>query len=289
MRFAAVARLVGQQQVARVCRLLGVSRSGYHRWSRSTPSRRLREDRLLKQQILEEHAASRGRYGTPRIERSLRRRGIRTSRKRVARLRREMELRARGVRRYRVTTRSNPAHPIAPNLLERRFEAAAADRIWLGDITYLATDEGWLYLAAILDTYSRRVVGWATSEGLDRDFVVEALERALAVRRPDEGLLHHSDRGTQYTSAEYRERLAAAGVVVSMSRRGDCWDNAMMESFFKTLKTELGDRFATRDDARRELFDYIEGFYNTRRLHSSLRYRSPAEHERLAGAVEAAA
>lgn len=289
MRFAAVARLVGEHQVARVCRLLEVSRSGYHRWSRSGLSRRVREDRLLKQQILAEHAASRGRYGTPRIERSLRRRGIRTSRKRVARLRRELELRARGVRRFRVTTRSNPAHPAAPNLLERRFEAAAADRIWLGDITYLATTEGWLYLAAILDTYSRRVVGWATSESLDRDFVVEALERALATRRPDEGLLHHSDRGTQYTSADYRDRLAAAGVLVSMSRRGDCWDNAMMESFFKTLKTELGDRFATRDEARRELFDYIEGFYNTRRLHSSLDYRSPAEYERLAGDVEAAA
>jgi transposase InsO family protein len=289
MRFAAVKRLVGHHPVARVCRLLGVSCSGYHRWNRATPSQRLLEDRLLKQQILEEHAASRGRYGTPRIERSLRRKGVRTSRKRVARLRREMTLRAKAARRFRVTTKSDPAHPIAPNLLERRFEAAAADRIWLGDITYLQTDEGWLYLAAILDTYSRRIVGWTTSESLDRDFVVEALDRALAARRPDEGLLHHSDRGCQYTSGEYRDRLADAGVVVSMSRAGDCWDNAMMESFFKTLKTELGDRFTSRDEARRELFDYIEGFYNTRRLHSRLGYLSPAEFERLADHVEAAA
>jgi putative transposase len=231
VRFAAIERLQEQHSVVRVCRLLGVSTSGYYRWRRHEPSQRLREDRHLKQQILEEHAASRARYGTPRIEQSLRRRGVQTSRKRVARLRRELGLEARAARRFRVTTQSDPAHAVAPNLLERRFEATAADRIWLGDITYLATEEGWLYLAAVLDTYSRRIVGWATSERLDRELVLEALDHALDGRRPSPGLLHHSDRGAQYTSADYRQRLTASGLVASMSRRGDCWETVLVEYF----------------------------------------------------------
>ena len=238
MRFGAVERLADGHPVRRLCQVLGVSVSGYYRWAGREQGQRVREDRLLKQQIVEAHAENGGRYGTPRIERALRRKGVGTSRKRVARLRRELGLRAKASRRYRVTTRSDHAHPVAPNLLERCFEAPAADRVWVGDITYLATDEGWLYVAAILDTFSRRIVGWAASERLDRDLVLAAFDRAVASRTPDPGLLHHSDRGSQYCSHEYRQRLEAVGVVVSMSSRGDCWDNAMIESFFKTLKVE---------------------------------------------------
>jgi len=281
VRFAVVERLAGQHPVRRVCRVLEVSASGYYRWSRARETPRRREDRRLKQHVLSVHSENRGRYGTPRVEQALRKRGITTSRKRVARLRRELGLRARPPRRYRTTTQSDHPHPPAPNRLQRRFAAPGPDRIWVSDITYLATDEGWLYLAVILDTFSRRIVGWRTGTTLDRELALDALDQALAERQPAAGLLHHSDRGVQYCCRDYRQRLEEAGLVASMSRRGDCWDNAMVESFFKTLKVELGRRFRTRAEAHRELFDYIERFYNTRRLHSSLGYRSPAEYERL--------
>jgi transposase InsO family protein len=198
----------------------------------------------------------------------------------VARLRRELGLRAKGRRRFRTTTDSKHPYPVAPNRLERRFEAPAADRIWVGDITYLWTREGWLYLAIVLDTFSRRIVGWSLSESLERELATSALAKALEGRRPPPGLLHHTDRGSQYASGDYREILDAAGLVFSMSRKGNCWDNAMAESFFKTLKSELGRSFNSREQARREVFGYIEGFYNTHRLHSALGYRSPAEYER---------
>jgi transposase InsO family protein len=275
-----VERLQGQYPVRRLCRTLGVHRSGYHRWLRQGQTRRDREDRRLKQSILEVHAEARGCYGTPRIERALRHRDIRTSRRRVARLRRELGLCAKGRRRFRTTTDSKHSHPVAPNRLERRFEAPAADRIWVGDITYLWTREGWLYLAIVLDTFSRRIVGWSLSESLERELATSALAKALEGRRPPPGLLHHTDRGSQYASGDYREILDAAGLVFSMSRKGNCWDNAMAESFFKTLKSELGRSFNSREQARREVFGYIEGFYNTHRLHSALGYRSPAEYER---------
>jgi transposase InsO family protein len=275
-----VERLQGQYPVRRLCRTLGVHRSGYHRWLRQGQTRRDREDRRLKQSILEVHAETRGCYGTPRIERALRHRDIRTSRRRVARLRRELGLCAKGRRRFRTTTDSKHSHPVAPNRLERRFEAPAADRIWVGDITYLWTQEGWLYLAIVLDTFSRRIVGWSLHESLERELATSALQKALEGRRPGPGLLHHTDRGSQYASVDYREILEAADVVFSMSRKGNCWDNAMAESFFKTLKSELGRSFDSREQARREVFGYIEGFYNTWRLHSSLGYKSPAQYER---------
>ena len=275
-------RLSGQHPVRRLCRVLGASVSGYYRWRQREPSSRAREDRHLKQRILSIHAEHRGRYGTPRIERALRREGIATSRKRVARLRRELGLKAKAARRFRVTTQSDSTHQVAPNHLKRRFEAPQADHTWVGDITYLSTAEGWLYLAVVLDTYSRRIVGWATSSSLDRELTLSALETAVSTRRPPAGLLHHTDRGSQYTSRDYQDRLEATGLIASMSRKGDCWDNAMVESFFKTLKTELGDRFSSRAAARHQLFDYIEGYYNTRRMHSSLGYLSPAQYERLA-------
>lgn len=279
-----VARLAEGHSVQRVCKVLGVSRSGYYaRRARQTPAR-VREDRRLKQQILAAHAAANGRYGTPRIERQLRRQGVATSRKRVARLRRELELRAKGRRRFRVTTNSRHAYPLAPNRLERRFHATRPNQVWVGDITYLAQGRRWLYLAVLMDLYTRRIVGWALSNRIDERLTLTALWRAIETCRPPAGLIHHTDRGSQYASRAYRRALAAAGIEASMSRRGDCWDNAPAESLIKTIKTELGRSFLTRELAQRELFEYIEGFYNTRRLHSGLGYRTPLEAEQQASA-----
>lgn len=264
----------------RLCRVLGVSRSGYYARCRRPEPARVREDRHLKQEILAIHAATSGRYGTPRIERQLRRQGIATSRKRVARLRRELGLRAKTPRRFRTTTDSTHAYPVARNLLRRRFEAQQPNEIWVGDITYLRRGRGWLYLAVLMDVFSRRIVGWSLSDRVDERLTLHALHQALETRRPPQGLIHHTDRGAQYLGNAYRARLEAAGLEPSMSRRGDCWDNAMAESLIKTIKTELGTSFLSRQLAQRQLFEYIEGFYNTQRLHSALDYRPPAEVER---------
>ncbi len=274
--------------MSRVCQVLGVSRSGYYARRRRRASARVREDRRLKQEILQIHVESHRRYGTPRIEQALRRRGIATSRSRVARLRRELGLEARTKRRFRATTDSNHSLPVAPDLLKRRFQAERPDQIWVGDITYLSQPRGWLYLAVLMDVYSRRIVGWALRRHITEDLALDALRQALQARRPAPGLIHHSDRGVQYTSRRYRESLAEAGLVASMSRKGDCWDNAMAESLIKTVKTELGSHFSGHRKAKTMLFDYIEGFYNTRRLHSGLDYRPPAEVERLAAAHQEA-
>ena len=281
-----VARLAEGHSVQRVCTVLGVSRSGYYaRRARQTPAR-VQEDRRLKQQILAAHTAARGRYGTPRIEQELRRQGVATSRKRVARLRRELDLRAKGRRRFRVTTDSQHAYPLAPNRLQRRFWATRPNQVWVGDITYLAQGRRWLYLAVLMDLHTRRIVGWALGDRIDEQLTLTALRRAVQSCRPPAGLIHHTDRGAQYASRAYRRALEAAGIEASMSRRGDCWDNAPAESLIKTIKTELGRSFLTRELAQRELFEYIEGFYNTRRLHSGLGYRTPLEAEQQASAHE---
>ena len=279
MRLSLAQRVSESFPVARVCAVLGVSRSGHYARQRRGESVRVREDRRLKQQILAVHAESKQRYGTPRVERALRRVGTRTSRKRVARLRRELGLRTRYTRRFRVTTDSGHRKPLAPNRLARDFTSSSPDRIWVGDITYLRAGASWLYLAVLLDLYSRRVVGWSLSSRIDENLVRQALERALVARRPARGWIHHTDRGGQYCADDYRDRLDEFGGVASMSRKGDCWDNAVAESFFKTLKTELGERFSSHAAARREVFAYIEAFYNTQRLHSSLGYLSPVEYE----------
>lgn len=283
MRHKLVERLRGRHSVKRLCTVLGVSRSGHYARRQQREPARIREDRRLKQEILAVHAATGGRYGTPRIERQLRREGTQTSRKRVRRLRRELGLKAKGRRRFRITTNSEHTYPIADNRLERRFQARRPDEIWVGDITYLAHGRGWLYLALLMDVYSRRIVGWSVSDRIDECLTLTALSRALETRHPPKGLLHHTDRGAQYCSTAYREALDKAGLEASMSRRGDCWDNAMAESLIKTIKTEAGRQFLSRSLAERELFEYIEGFYNTRRLHSGLGYRTPAEVERLTG------
>ena len=281
MRHELVQGLRSRYPVQRICEVLEVSRSGYYARCRRPEPTRVREDRRLKQEILAVHAATGRRYGTPRIERQLRRQGVATSRKRVARLRRELGLKAKGRHRFRVTTDSQHTYPIADNRLRRRFHARGPNEVWVGDITYLAHGRGWLYLALLMDVFSRRIVGWSLSDRIDERLTMTALRRAVDARCPPPGLIHHTDRGAQYCGNAYREALDAAGLEASMSRRGDCWDSAMAESLIKTVKTELGREFLSHQLAQRQLFEYIEGFYNTRRLHSGLDYRTPAEIERL--------
>lgn len=262
-----------------MCRVLGVSRSGLYAWSRRRPSARAKADAELSRRIRTIHAASRSTYGSPRVHHGLRRDGIRVGRKRVERLMRRDGLRGRIRRRYRRTTDSNHSLPVAPNTLNRQFEVDAPDRVWAGDITYIRTTNGWGYLAVILDLHSRLVVGWALADHMRTELVETALECALGKREPAADLLHHSDRGTQYASVSYRSRLEEQGIAVSMSRRGDCYDNAVVESFFGTLKQELVHhaRWADLADARAAIHDYIEVFYNRQRLHSAIGYRTPAE------------
>ena len=267
-----------------LCWHLEVSASGYYDWQRrrECPGPRAVQDRELSRQIEEIHRRSRQTYGAPRVEKELRQKGSRHGRQRVARLMKVNGLCGRQKGRYRVrTTDSNHDEPIAPNRLAQAPKATAPNQIWVADITYIQTKEGWLYLAAILDLYSRKIVGWAMSERLDTALVLNALAMALLHRRPPAQLLLHSDRGVQYASADYRRALGQAGLIASMSRRGNCYDNATMESFWATLKLELVYRqnFATRACARREIFDYIETFYNRQRAHSALGYRSPIDFE----------
>jgi transposase InsO family protein len=265
-----------------MCEVLKVSRSGYYAWQTSPTPARARSDAQLAVEISAAHERSRGIYGSPRVHRELRARGVRVGRKRVERLMRRNGIQGRQKRRFKQTTNSNHLQPIAPNVLERKFDPKGPNEAWATDVTYVATSEGWLYLAILLDLFSRRVVGWAISDTNDRALALEALNQALRLRRPPRGLVHHSDRGSPYASDEYRAALAAGGVVASMSRTGDCWDNAVAESFFATLRAELLDheRYATRADATMSIGDYIEGFYNPRRRHSAPAYLSPAEYER---------
>jgi putative transposase len=266
-----------------MCAVLGVSRSGYYCWRRRPQSRRSREDRRLGAQVRAAFEQSRGRYGSPRVHRVLRQQGVRCSRKRVERLMRQqgIESRRRG---FRVrTTRSVPSRAVAPNRLNRQWASAQQrDQVWVGDLTFVWTQEGWLYLAVLLDVFSRRVVGWATGSRIDQSLTLRALGAALRQRRPLPGLLHHSDQGGQYSALAYQSLLGEHGLESSMSRVGDCYDNALAESFFSSLKAELEGygAFETRQQAHRSVFDYIERFYNRQRLHSSLGYLSPAQFER---------
>jgi transposase InsO family protein len=281
VKFLFIAAQKAFYAVALLCHVLGVSRSGYYAWSKRPKPARAKADAELKAQITVVHAKSRSTYGSPRVHAELRSKGMSVSRKRVERLMREEGIKARQKRRFRRTTDSNHTHPIAPNVLEREFTAEAPNKVWVTDVTYIATDEGWLYLAAILDLFSRRVVGWATSATNDRLLALDALDRALCARKPRPGLLHHSDRGSPYASEDYREALRRRGLVASMSRSGDCWDNAVAESFFATLKAELVDheRYPTRAVATASIGDYLERFYNPARRHSHLGYTSPIEFE----------
>ena len=285
MRYACIARHRGEYPVRLMCRVLAVSPAGFYAAQRRRPSARAQRDQALRLQVRAVHKKSRRTYGAPRVHAELRTKGEPVARKRVARLMREDGLVGRRPRRRVRTTDSQHAQPVAPNVLQRRFrvdQVPGLDRVWVSDLTYVPTREGWLFLAVVLELASRRVVGWAMRETLDADLALAALRMALADRRPTPGLLHHSDRGSQYACGEYRTLLAAHGIVASMSKRGDCWDNAVAESFFATLETELilEADWPTRDAARQAIFAYIETWYNRERRHSSLGYRSPVEYER---------
>jgi transposase InsO family protein len=291
VRFAFIAVEKAHFPVRLLCRVLEVSRAGFYAWQDRPPAPRTQADERLGLEIAAIHAESRQRYGSPRVHAELGARGHRTSRKRVARLMRQHGLAGRRRRRFRATTDSGHTFPVASNVLARQFAQPAPDLAWVTDITYIATGEGWLYLAVILDLCSRLVVGWAVSERISRELTLTALDMALLRRQPLAGLLHHSDRGSQYASGDYQAVLTDAGIICSMSRRGNCWDNAVAESFFATLKVELvhDATWETRATARAELFEYIEVFYNGQRRHSSLGYLSPRAFERQRAQHRAAA
>ena len=269
-------------RVERLCAALSVSRSGYYAWRTRPESPRARENRRVLTQIRVIHADAREAYGAVKTWRILRAQGVACGRHRVARLRRAHGIEARRMRRFRLAYQARNSAPAAPNLVARQFQAPAPNRIWAGDITFIPTRRGWLYLAVLLDLYSRRVVGWAMSERRDGQLALDALTMALAHRRPSPGLIHHSDQGIQYTSGVYQARLKTVGLVPSMSRKGNCYDNAVVESFFSTVKNEgtYHQTFHDRDHARAVLFDYIELFYNRQRVHATLDYQSPDAYER---------
>lgn len=281
MKFAFIDAQKAHYPVEVQCSVLGVSRSGYYAARARPASEHVREDVRITSEIRRVFRQGRGTYGSPRVHAELRARGVRVGRKRVERLMRAEGLHARRGRAFHKTTDSRHAHPIAPNVLARDFDADAPNTAWVTDVTFVRTAEGWLYLAVILDLFSRRVVGWSVSETNDTMLALRPLEIALQSRRPRGELVHHSDRGSPYASEAYRARLALAGLVGSMSRAGDCWDNAVAESFFGTLKGERLDRelFATHAQATRAIGEYIDGFYNPTRRHSALGYFSPIEFE----------
>jgi putative transposase len=282
MRFRFIEDRRADYPVRIMCGVLGVSPAGYYAWRSRPESRRSTVNRELVDDIQLVHRNNHGRYGSPRIHAELQAQGRGVSRGRIERLMRHHGIRAIMARPRRVrTTDSRHDLPIAPNLLKREFVAAAPNRIWLTDITCIETDQGWLYLAAVMDLYSRRIVGWAMEDHLRADLPAAALRMAISAQRPAAGLIHHSDRGVQYASADYRKLMQSAGFRASMSRKADCYDNAPMESFFHTLKTELVHhrQYATRQEAIRDIFAYIEGFYNRTRRHSAIGYISPMEME----------
>ena len=280
MRYACIRRHEGQYAIVLMCRVLEVGRAGYYAWRRRGPSARAQTDTRLRVAIRAIHAASHGRYGRPRIHRALRAQDLRCSAKRVGRLMHEEGLRGKRARRYRGTTQPDGTPP-APNHLGRRFQVAGPNQVWASDVTAWLTTQGWLYVAVVLDLAVRRVVGWAAGPTVGQELTLAALQRALRRRAPPAGLLHHSDRGMHYTGTSYQRLLAAHGITVSMSRRGDCWDNAVAESFFATLKTELvaDTTWRSRAEAIAALRCYLD-WYNGRRLHSTLGYQSPADFER---------
>lgn len=282
MKFVFIKEHRSEFPVVDMCRVLEVSRSGFYRWAGEPVGKRECRRVELGDAIVRVHAANRGVYGSPRVHAALVQEGRRVCRNTVAKVMKQRGIKARTHRRFKVrTTDSNHDHPIAPNLLERRFAADGLNRAWLTDITYIPTDEGWLYLAGVMDLCSRKIIGWSMAEHMRADLVCDALNMALAARRPGADLLHHSDRGVQYACDEYQRLLAVRGVRVSMSGVADCYDNAPQESFWGKLKTEMVylEHFATREQARAAIFEYIECFYNRVRLHSSLGYVSPERFE----------
>jgi putative transposase len=290
VRYVFIAAEKATFPVSVMCSVLEVSRSGYYAWCGRSPSARVQRDRELTAEIRSIHEISERRYGSPRIHEELAANDTHVGRKRVARLMHEDGISARAKRRFVKTTDSNHDLAIAPNLIKRNFYSSAPNKVWVGDITYLDTRQGWLYLAVLIDLFSRRVVGWAMSESIDTALVMSALNMAVVQRSPARDLIVHSDRGSQYASHEHRKVLRGMGVKCSMSRKGDCWDNAVAESFFASLRKELTNRvtFLTRDAARSQIFEYIEAFYNRARRHSTINYQSPVNFELSASKAHAA-
>ena len=289
MKFTFIRGEKANFKVAFMCRQMGVSASGFYAWCTRPQSAHDVEDERLKVLVHEAHLVGRTYYGSPRVHRALKKQDVRVSRKRVVRLMQEEGLVGRARRRFKFTTDSNHTLPVAENILARDFKAAAPNRRWVGDTTELVTPTGKIYLAVIIDLYSRFVVGWAISAVNDRHLTLKALNMAILRRCPEIGLLHHSDRGSTYASEDYQYVLELRGITCSMSRRGNCLDNAAMESWNSTLKSELGEHFDSPAAAKARLFDYIEVFYNQTRMHSSLDYASPAEFERGPAAIAEAA
>jgi putative transposase len=284
MRFQLIDVAKKEFPVQRLCKVLGVSPSGYFAWRRRPASPRQRADLVLLAHIRSAFALSNETYGSPRMTRELQDSGLSVGRRRTARLMRENGLKARQKRRFKRTTDSHHAFPVAPNLLDQDFSAERPNEKWGADISYVWTGEGWLYLAVVLDLFARRVVGWAVGDRLHKELALDALWKALAIRRPSGGLIHHSDRGSQYCSVAYQAELKKHGILISMSGKGNCYDNAVVETFFKTLKAELVWRtvFETRAEAKEAIARYIDGFYNPIRRHSTLDFISPAQFERQA-------
>jgi len=289
VKYACIDRRRRRYPVRMMCGLLQVSRSGYYAWRGRPESPRAKMDRELMSKIRHVHAKSNGVYGSPRVHAELVADGVRVGRHKVARLMRLERLRGCPKRRFQVTTQRDPSHPVAKNLLKRNFSTDAPNQRWASDITYISTHEGWLYLAVVMDLYSRRIVGWSMSRWMSRRIVLAALRMAIDARQPEGALIHHSDRGGQYTSDDFRDELAKYGIDCSMSSSGNCYDNAVVESFFGLLKRERVNRvrYRTRDQARADLFDYIEVFYNRKRRHGYLGNISPADfEERSTGSFE---
>ena len=287
MKFRFVQEHRGTFRVGMMCRVLKVSRSGYYAWRKRKRSLRELEDRRHAKAIREVHRESRGTYGSPRVYEALQQAGAPCGKHRVARIMREEGLRGRAARRFRSVSTKRSDAPAPPNRLAGDFTASKPNEIWVGDFTQVRTREGWLFLAILLDLYSRKIVGYATAARPQQELALQALAMAVAARKPQPGLLHHTDRGGQYLSAEYQNELDRHGMICSMSRPGRCQDNAVAESFFHTLKAEwiYHFDFATREQARLAIFDYVEGFYNPSRLHSTLNYRSPDEYEKMSSAA----
>lgn len=281
MRYECIARRRNQYPVKLMCQLLKVSRSGFYAWQSRPESQRAQDDLTLLEAIRRIHAASGGVYGAPRIHAELIEEGYQCGRHRVARLMRQAGLCGCPRRRFKVTTQRDPSHAVADNLLEQDFSASRPNERWAADITYVSTQQGWLFLAIVMDLYSRRIVGWSMDRWNSRHLAINALNMAIEQRQPEGVLLHHSDRGAQYTSDDFRDELAKHGIECSMSARGNCYDNAVVESFFGLLKRERVNRtrYLTREEAEADIFDYIERFYNRKRSHGYLGYLSPVDYE----------
>ncbi len=281
MKYAFIEKYTRQFKVSELCQAMQVSQSGYYYWQNNKLTYKEQIDAYLTHLIKQIHSGAKGRYGSPRILSKLKELGEKVSRKRINRLMKEHNIYAKGRGKFRIITNSKHNHLIAPNLLKQNFAASLPNQVWVADITYVWTQEGWLYLAVILDLYSRMVVGWSVSDRIKKELVIDAFLKYYWTRKPKPGLIHHSDRGSQYASNDFQKILGNAGVIASMSGKGNCYDNAVAESFFKSLKTKLGKDviFKTKEEAKSATFEYVEAFYNPVRKHSTLHYCSPIKFE----------